>query len=590
MLAVLASPYVIGLVLATVATLALGAAAYRHRNRPASRPFGALCVLLAAWAATTCVGLLVETQGTRLFLERMHWVYAAMVPVFWLWFAFEYSGYGPELTPRRFALLVAPTAVFVAVLFADPGTLVWSSYEFREVGGLYVVDHNLGPLTLALSLYLFVVTFAGAAVIVRFGLTAGHLYRDQTVALLVGVATPIVVSLFSMVDLTPIHGLNVTPYALAVSAIAFGNAMFRYEFLENAPATRRFGQHVVTKSLRDGVLVVDDRNRVVECNPVAGRILDVDPDDALGAEIDDLVDEDTLVDGTFDQNAHLWNANGTRRYAIEQSPVVDQHDHEVGRVFVFRDVTETERREERLAVLNRVLRHNLRNDMNVVTGRARELGARLGGEDAATAREIAAVADELVELSHKARTVETIMANDAAETRSLAALVGDLVDSTAHAYPAVTFDVDVPDVAVARSTVVYAVVSNIVENAVEHGSPCSRRPDGNAVEHAPDRDGTCSVRIDGRVDGKVVELTVADDGPGIPDVELAALRSGEESALEHGSGLGLWIVAWGIERLHGTVSITVDDGTSVTLELPIAGTSRDPEADDDRWRGDDGTL
>jgi signal transduction histidine kinase len=397
--------------------------------------------------------------------------------------------------------------------------------------------------------------------------------------------------------------------------------MFRYEFLENAPATRRFGQHVVTKSLRDGVLVVDDRNRVVECNPVAGHILEVDPDDALGAEIHDLVDEDTLVDGTFDQNAHLWNASGTRRYAIEQSPVVDQHDHEVGRVFVFRDVTETERREERLAVLNRVLRHNLRNDMNVVTGRARELEARLDGDDAATATEIAEVADELVDLSHKARTVETIMANDTAEERSLAALVGDLVDSMTHEHPDVAFDVDVPDVTVARSTVVYAVVSNLVENAVEHGSTSNRTESGDAVEHGStsnrtesgdavehaspcsqaepghaveagqtDSAGANTVRIHGHVDGDVVELTVSDDGPGIPDVELAALRSGEESALEHGSGLGLWIVAWGIERLRGTVSITVDDGTAVTLELPIAGTTRDPDADDGRWRGDDGTL
>ncbi|WP_323675479.1 histidine kinase N-terminal 7TM domain-containing protein [Halorubellus sp. PRR65] len=576
MLAVLASPYVIGLVLATVATLALSVAAHRHRDRPASRPFGVLCVLLAAWAATTCVGLLVETHGIRLFLERMHWVYAAVVPVFWLWFAFEYAGYGAELTRRRFALLVAPTVVFVAVLFADPGTLVWKQYDFVEVGGLHLVDQDLGPLTFALSLYLFAVTFAGAAVIVRFGLTAGHLYRDQTIALLVGVAIPLLVSLFSMGDVTPLRGLNITPYALAVSAIAFGNAMFRYDFLENVPATRRFGQHVVTKSLRDGVLVVDDRNRVVECNPVAGRVLGVDPDDALGAEIDALVDAETLVDGTFDQNAHLWNTSGTRRYAIEQSPVVDQHAQEVGRVFVFRDVTETERREERLAVLNRVLRHNLRNDMNVVTGRARELEARLDDADAAVAAEIAAVAEELVDLSHKARTVETIMATDDEDARSLAALVGDLVDSTTHEHSDVAFDVDVPDVAVARSTVVYAVISNLVENAVKHGRP--------------DDDAACSVSISGRVDGDVVELTVADDGPGIPDVELAALRSGEESALEHGSGLGLWIVTWGVERLHGSVSITVDDGTSITIELPIAGTTRDPDADDGRWRGDDGTL
>jgi len=579
MLTVLASVYVLGLALATAATLALGLAAVRYRDRPAAIPFGALCAVLSLWSATTAVGLLVESQSTRLFLERMHWVYAATVPVFWLTFALEYSGYGAELTRRRTAALTVPSIVFVVVLFLDPGTLVWSSYEFVESGDLYLVDHNLGPATLALSLYLFAVTFAGAAVIVRFGLTAGHLYRDQTIALLVGVATPIVVSLFSMVDVTPIRGLNVTPYALSVSAIAFGNAMFRYDFLENAPSTRRFGQHVVTKSLRDGVLVVDDRNRIVECNPVAGRVLDVDPNDALGELVQDVVDESALVDGTFDQNAHLWNAAGTRRYAIEQSPVVDQHDHEVGRVFVFRDVTETERREERLAVLNRVLRHNLRNDMNVVTGRARELAARLGGDDAATANQIADVADDLVDLSHKARTVEAIMATEDAEARSLATLVGDLVDTMRHENPDVTFEMDVPEVAVARGTVVYAVVSNLVENSVEHGT---RPTDDDATAN--------TVTITGSVEDSIVELVVADDGPGIPEVELCALQQDEESALEHGSGLGLWIVAWGVERLGGDVAVTVEDGTTVTLGLPIAGKSRDPDAKTERWRGDDGTL
>ncbi|NHN41426.1 PAS domain-containing protein [Halorubellus sp. JP-L1] len=591
MLAVLASPYVLGLVLATAATLALGVAAIRYRDRPAAFPFGALCVLLSLWSATTAVGLVVESQSMRLFLERMHWVYAAIVPVFWLTFALEYAGYGAELTPRRVAALTVPSVAFVAVLFFDPGTLVWSSYEFVESGDLYLVDHNLGPATIALSLYLFAVTFAGAAVIVRFGLTAGHLYRDQTLALLVGVATPIVVSLFSMVDVTPIRGLNVTPYALAVSAVAFGNAMFRYDFLENAPSTRRFGQHVVTRSLRDGVVVVDDRNRIVECNPVAGRVLDVDPNAALGELVQDVVDESALVDGTFDQNAQVWNAAGTRRYAIEQSPVVDQHDHEVGRVFVLRDVTETERREERLAVLNRVLRHNLRNDMNVVTGRARELAARLDGDDAAIATEIADVGDELVDLSHKARTVETIMATEDAEARSLAALVDDLVDTMGHENPDVTFDVDVPDVAVARGTVVYAVVSNLVENAIEHGYR-ERREGGTTSDDGSERDDAPgrTVTITGTVEDSIVELVVADDGPGIPEVELRALQQDEESALEHGSGLGLWIVAWGVERLGGDVDVTVDDGTTVTLGLPIAGKRRDPDAETERWRGDDGTL
>jgi len=570
MLAVLGSPYVLGLVFSTAATLALAGAAYTHRKRPASRSFGVLCLLLASWAATTCTSLLVTDHGVRLFLERLHWVHALFVSIYWLAFALDYAGYGGALTRRRIALLAASAIGFVVVLFAvDPSSgFVWSSYEYVTADGLYLIDQNLGPLTLAMSFYTFALTFAGAAIILRFGLTAGHLYRDQTLALVLGVAFPILVSMFSMVDVTPLQGLNVTPYALSASAIAFGNAMYRYDFLENAPSTRRFGQHVVTKSLRDGVVVVDDGGRIVECNPVAGDVLGVRPEDALGDQFTDVVDETLVVDGGFDQNTHLTDAAGSRRYAVERSPVLDQHDHQVGHVYLLRDVTETERREERLAVLNRVLRHNLRNDMNVVDGYARDLAARLDGDDADTANAIARVAGGLVELSHKARTVEAIMALEDTNSRPLDSVVAGVVDDLTEGHRGVTVDVDVPSVPVARAAVVTAVVGNVVENAVEHGGD------------AP------TITIEGTREDEVVELVVADDGPGIPEVELAAIRQGEESALEHGSGLGLWIVAWGVERLGGDLDIDVTGGTTVRLSLPVAGGHRDPDRSDN-WSGGD---
>lgn len=40
--------------------------------------------------------------------------------------------------------------------------------------------------------------------------------------------------------------------------------------------------------------------------------------------------------------------------------------------------------------------------------------------------------------------------------------------------------------------------------------------------------------------------------------------------LEHGSGLGLWLVKWGTERLGGQIEFTVEDGTTAILRLPPA--------------------
>jgi signal transduction histidine kinase len=63
---------------------------------------------------------------------------------------------------------------------------------------------------------------------------------------------------------------------------------------------------------------------------------------------------------------------------------------------------------------------------------------------------------------------------------------------------------------------------------------------------------------------------VRDNGPGIPEDELVPLQEGTETPLKHGSGLGLWLVEWGISRLGGTIQFDANEprGTVVWLRLP----------------------
>ena len=68
-----------------------------------------------------------------------------------------------------------------------------------------------------------------------------------------------------------------------------------------------------------------------------------------------------------------------------------------------------------------------------------------------------------------------------------------------------------------------------------------------------------------------ITITVWDNGDGIPKHEWKPIASGEETPLEHGTGLGLWLVHWTVSLLGGEVSIeSVDSGTQVIVTLPRA--------------------
>lgn len=102
----------------------------------------------------------------------------------------------------------------------------------------------------------------------------------------------------------------------------------------------------------------------------------------------------------------------------------------------------------------------------------------------------------------------------------------------------------------------------------------------NALEHTDE--GAAAVEVALVDDAEAGSLTVAiqDEGPGIPEDELAVLGTGTETALEHGSGLGLWLVKWGMDLLGGTVTFeTSEGGTTVELEFP-AQTTDEADGDD----------
>ncbi|PAU85403.1 histidine kinase [Halorubrum salipaludis] len=228
-----------------------------------------------------------------------------------------------------------------------------------------------------------------------------------------------------------------------------------------------------------------------------------------------------------------------------------------------------ERSNAQLTVLNRVLRHNIRNAMTVVSGRVEMLRERADGGD-----ENAAVVEEnvdrLLSVSDHARHIGAVIGDDGADEGveavvDLVEVVDGVIERLRAEHPDAAFDAPAAEVCRVRAhPLTEVVVSEVIENAVVHNEGDARRV-------------SVSVR---RVGGGAA-LRVADDGPGIPDETVETIRRGYETSMRHTDGLGLWLVQWVVDRSDADLAFeSTGAGQVVRLRFErVEGTEGVPEGD-----------
>ena len=215
---------------------------------------------------------------------------------------------------------------------------------------------------------------------------------------------------------------------------------------------------------------------------------------------------------------------------------------------VSRDITERERREQRLEVFNRILRHNLRNRLDVIRSHAEELAA---STEATNASQILTEVSELASLGRQARKIDHLMSRDEIlAATDVIEMLHDAIDMTDPTDNSVEIQTDLPEThdLWTDKEVLSLAVTSAVENAIEHASSL--------------------VEITAEATQRECVITIADDGSGIEADSLAPIEAGTETMLQHGTGLGLWQLRWSVNKLNGELSFRVNNGTTVEITLP----------------------
>jgi PAS domain S-box-containing protein len=237
---------------------------------------------------------------------------------------------------------------------------------------------------------------------------------------------------------------------------------------------------------------------------------------------------------------------------LRATPRRDRRGKVVGTNALFVDVTELKRRNQQLTVLNRILRHNIRNDLTAIDGYLEMAMELTDGEANERLSDIANRTRSLLSTTEVADRVRRSLDQTEVAEQDLGESVEVLVERAREDFPGASIDATVRSVPARATAALDYALWELIQNACEHAGD------------APD------IEVAVRKNGEQAIVTVTDNGPGIPEQERRILERGEETKLDHGSGLGLWLVYWVLESSGGALEFDCDDGTEVSVSLPLA--------------------
>lgn len=563
------TPYTVLLVVTAAVSLAVSVPVFRNRHQQGAAP---LTLFLLA-ASVQCVGAALRFSTTtldiKLFWLNVEALGATIVPALHILLAAAFTDRGQWLTRKRVLGLFGLEGLLMFLSLTNPYNLVVSSETALVTVDSYTyLKPVFGPIFYLNATIQYVFFVVAAFWLVKkywqSRRSRNSVYARQVGLLVLAMFFPWVGNVMFVLGLTPV---DLSPFGYAATGLLVATAVFRYRLLDILPIARG----TVVESMDNAVFVLDTKDTVVDVNPRAEEIIGVDEDDLIGAQFDDVFAEFPPIQEKFGavretrDQVSICRDGSEYHYEVTVSPIADSLDNYVGRTFVFGDITIQVEREQQLRareqdldlmrqVLSRVLRHNIRNQLQLVRGNNEILADQLDGDQQEIAEAAVSMVDDLVALSDKARGVEMLVEQDqTAKPLDLGGTLRRIVEQSRDEFPNVSFTLEGPTECVVETTPSFDLVfENLIENAAEHNT--ASEP-------------TVGVTISQTTDG--TRVTISDNGPGIPSQELSVLEQGKETDLEHGSGLGLWVVNWVLTDSSASIRYdTGADGTEVAIHIP----------------------
>ena len=330
---------------------------WRRRNAPGVLALMVFMAGVVIWTWTYSLYWLFPDWPVTYFWLDATYLGVVIVPTAMFIFSLQVNYRDQWITKKTLVLLGVEPVLTLIILWTDPyhglffaGKRTPLSTDIYEGGFWFWFN----------IIYIYLLVIFSLYVISRGFILAKGIYRQQHGLLLAGASFPVVINLLRFFGFEPFPGLDLTPIVFSIQGLFYTIGVFRFSIFDLVPVARE----ALLETMPEGLLVVDNRWRVVDINQAALSLLEQDRSAVIGTGISIVLRdwpelEEVVKRGDLQPAYYQVQYLDGHFMGINITPLFDKDGHITGRLVTGQDITQQLQTEARLEEVNQQLRTQL---------------------------------------------------------------------------------------------------------------------------------------------------------------------------------------------------------------------------------------
>ena len=337
--------YSLLLIFSSLISIFLSWSAWKRRKVNGALYLCLLFIFVTEWSLTSALEISSTDIMLKIIYAKLSYIGMILIPPLWFLFTLDYTQ-NQEVIKRPRVIILFLIPIFIIYLTV---TNEWHGLIWPQINSIYTTEglfllYQHGPAAIFSAIYSFILILAGLVLIGQNLFKTSHLYQRQAMMIFIAALIPLLSNSFYAANLYPFY-FDPTPLAITISGSLIVWSIFWYKLLDIMPPAYKG----LFESMKNGVVVLDSFERIMDLNPAAEKLLGLDTysvgrDAHEKFEMWDKISPKGKNDGSMDlklENSEKW---------IEvQFTSVYRSGLFSGWIYIFEDITKRKSVENRIA-------------------------------------------------------------------------------------------------------------------------------------------------------------------------------------------------------------------------------------------------